>query len=64
MYSNLTTQQIAYMLVTNQTTSQELAVHLSPAQIEELEDYVFALVAAKTAGGDHMVHWEASEETH
>ena len=64
MYGNLTIPQIAYMLATNQVTTQELANHLSQAQIEELEDYVFAVVAVKTAGGDHMVHWEASEEIH
>lgn len=64
MYSNLTSHQIAYMLLTEQVCVKELAAHLSWDQIHDLEDFVLELIAGQVAGGEHMVHWEASEEVH
>ena len=39
-------------------------VAFSDLQIEEASLCLLDLIAIKAAGGDHMVHWEASEMCH
>lgn len=39
-------------------------IAFTDAQIEEATLYMLDLMAIQAAGGDHMVHWDASEMYH
>jgi len=60
----LSYQDLLYLLMTDQVTPRQIAAALTTGEVEEFEDYAMAMVATITAGGDHMVHWEASEAIH
>jgi len=60
--TNLTSAEVYYLLMTDQVDISD--VKITDDQLLDMELTAMVVVATQMAGGEHMVHWEASESYH
>lgn len=57
--TELSAQDVLYLISIGRTD-----INFTDDQLAEAEEILMEFQASKIAGGDHMVHWEASEMCH